>query len=201
MGGDKTKVIQTKVVLGKGKEDFFKEVDFDFAPGKELFMIQKVDKWVDVYSAKVVGGNKVIFNAWIYKNIAYKVACKPPYVDPKDGIVTVAGDIVHITKRIPLAGCIDIDECGVKLKETDMAEVLEAEVLGDVEELLCPVPLGGLLYPGMDGKDECGKGKPQPYKCEDQPMYAYKKLHEKMCIRIKVKVVRWEHIPVMVPGC
>lgn len=209
MGGDKIKVVQAKVVVGKGSGDFFKEVDFDFPMGKELFMIQKVHKWIDVYDVKVVGGNKVIFNAWIYKNVAYKTACHP-CVD-KDGIVTVSGDIVHITKRIPLAGCIDVEtDCGFKFKKGDKAEgleaeVLEAEVIGEVEDLLCPKELGKEShYPLLEEGKMGGKGKmPCEYsaKCDEDPVVVYKRLHEKMCIRIKVKVVKMEHLSVKVADC
>lgn len=206
-----TKIIQTKVVLGVGSEEFFKEVDFYFPRGKELYLIEKVSKWIDVYDTKVVGGNKVIFNAWIYKNIAYKTA-ECLYTD-KDGDVTVTGDIVHVTKRVPLAGCIKIKpECGAKIKEKDFAEVLEAEVVGEVEELLCPKKLRDKPpYPFMEDKeDECKKDedkkdyKPcrelKPIKCDGEPVYVYRSLHEKMCIKIKVKVVGWEHIPIKVTG-
>lgn len=203
MGADlvQTKVIQTKVILGKGSEDFFKELDFEFPKGKELYMIEKIKKWIDVYDVKVVDGNKVIFNAWIYKNIAYKTA---KFVDTnKDGTITVAGDIVHITKRESIAGCIDIKpEYGCKIKDNAFAEVLEAEVVGEVDDLLCPMPVRKYSpYPAIDGIEE-DKGdmfKP-PVKdyCEEEPVYVYKKLHEKMCIKIKVKVVAWEHFPVRV---
>ena len=211
MGGNlvQTKIIQTKVVLGKGAEEFFKEADFEFPMGKELFKIEKINKVVKVTDVKVVGGNKVIFNAVIIKNIAYKTA-KCVDTDYKDDTVTVTGDIVHITKKIPFAGCIDIKpEYGCKLNEDSFAEVLEAEVIGEVEELLCPMPVKKHPpYPVMDGlvmegkeEEKLGGGdcyKPRYEKCEEEPVLVYKRLHEKMCIKIKVKVVAWEHFPVRV---
>jgi len=203
LSGIQTKVIQTKVVLGKGSEDFFKELDFDFPLGKELYKIEKITKWIDVYDLKVVGGNKVIFNAWIYKNIAYKTA---KCVDTdKLGSITVTGDIVHITKRVGLAGCIDITpDYGCKIKEGAFAELLEAEVVGEVEDLLCPIPVRKFPpYPAMegvklDGKEESKECYKPKYNCEEEEVYVYRKLHEKMCIKIKVKVVQWEHFPVRV---
>lgn len=205
-----TKVIQTKVILGKGTADFFKELDFEFPMGKELYKIEKIKKWIDVYDVRVVDGNKVIFNAWVYKNIAYKTAT---YVDTdKKGTLTVTGDIRHITKRVELAGFIDITpEYGCKIKENGaLAEVLEAEVIGEVEDLLCPMPIRKYPpYPTMEGLELDGKDKDKEYMfkppvknyCEEEPVYVYGKLHEKMVIRIKVKVVEWEHFPVRVAGC
>lgn len=176
------KVIQTKVIKGKGEEDFFLEADFTFG-STPFFKIESVDTWVDVYDATVINGNKVIFNAWVYKNIIFKVAGP---ASETGGVVTINGGIDHITKRIPLAGCIDIH---LKDKEKvcpqeDIAEVLEAYVIGDVEENLYPTEL----------EDGAGNGFVPP-------IYVYSGLHEKMCVRIAVKVVRWEHVEIEEKHC
>lgn len=167
------KTIQTKVIKGKGSEDFFLEADFNFPEEAPLFLIESIDTWVDVYDTKVINEDKVIFNAWVYKNIIYKVASKTSEID--NG-VTVTGPVKHITKAIPLAGCINIKLKGCeKLNcREDIAEVLKASVIGHVEE-----------------KQEKAKV------CDSTPpVYVYGSLHEKMCVKVEVKVVRWEHVTI-----
>lgn len=172
------KVIQTKVIKGTGCKDFFLEADFDFPQGTPLYLIESIDTWVDVYDTKVICEDKVIFNAWVYKNIIYKVVSGSPVQD--DG-VTVTGGVDHITKAIPLAGCIDIDtkKC-VKLDPCrDFAEVIKAKVIGHVEDTL--------------EKVEIKQGNGDSF---NPPVFVYGSLHEKMCVRIDLKVVRWEHVSV-----
>lgn len=173
------KVLQTKVIKGTGCEDFFLEADFDFPNGTPLYLIDSIDTWVDVYDTKVISENKVIFNAWVYKNIIYKVV---GLTTAEEGGVTVTGGVDHITKAIPLAGCINIDTRGCeKLNpKADFAEVVKACVIGDVEDKL--------------EKREIKNGD---YSF-NPPVFVYGSLHEKMCVRIKVKVVRWEHVRVEV---
>ena len=174
------KIIQTKVIVGKGEEDFFLESDFNFdkIPDAEPFLkIVDIDTWVDVYDAQVIKGNKVIFNAWIYKNVTYKMV-KGCLEESPDGEVTINGAIRHITKRIPLAGCIDIKSKEKINPKEDIAEVLDAYVIGEVEETLEKSAL------------RTATAKVEP------PIYEYKKLHEKMCVKIAVKVVRWEHVQI-----
>lgn len=171
------KMIQTKVIKGKGEEDFFLEADFSFPV--PFFKIESVDTWVDVYDATVINGNKVIFNAWVYKNVIYKVA---EDATETDGVVTINGGIDHVTKRIPLAGCINIhlkDKERV-CPEEDIAEVLEAYVIGDVEENLYP-------------DDIINEDTNLPFV---PTIKKYTGLHEKMCVRVAVKVVRWEHVEI-----
>ena len=100
------KKIESEVVVGVGEDSFFKEVEFDFSNINGIFMVENVDEWVDVYNVVPTGCDKVIFSAWIYINVAYKLA---EYIgkDPKSN-ATVCGDIKHMTKRVPLAGCIKI---------------------------------------------------------------------------------------------
>lgn len=174
------KVLQSKVIKGTGCETFFLEADFDFPVGTPLYLIESIDTWVDVYDTKVICENKVIFNAWVYKNIIYKV--KGTATAEECGGVTVTGGVDHITKAIPLAGCIDIDtKCCEKLNpKVDCAEVLKAYVIGDVEDKL--------------EKYEVKNGD-MPF---NPPVFVYGSLHEKMCVRIDLKVVRWEHVTVEV---
>lgn len=171
------KLIQTKVIKGTGCEDFFLEADFDFPVGTPLYLIESIDTWVDVYDTKVICENKVIFNAWVYKNIIYKVVSGSPVQD--DG-VTVTGGVDHITKAIPLAGCINIDtqKCGKLDPCRDFVEVIKAKVIGHVEDKLEKVEIknGGSSF--------------------NPPVFVYGSLHEKMCVRIDLKVVRWEHLSI-----
>ncbi|CUO19305.1 MULTISPECIES: hypothetical protein [Clostridium] len=172
------KVIQTKVIKGTGCKDFFLEADFDFPQGTPLYLIESIDTWVDVYDTKVICEDKVIFNAWVYKNIIYKVVSGSPVQD--DG-VTVTGGVDHITKAIPLAGCINIDtkKCGKLDPCRDFAEVIKAKVIGHVEDKL--------------EKVEIKQGNGESF---NPPVFVYGSLHEKMCVRIDLKVVRWEHVSV-----
>lgn len=204
------KVLQTKVIKGKGCEDFFLEADFDFPCDAPLYLIESIDTWVDVYDTKVISESKVIFNAWVYKNIIYKVHDD---VETKDDMVTVTGRVNHITKAIPLAGCIDIDtkKCGKLDPCRDFAEVIEACVIGHVEDKLGKKEIKkcGKFDPCRDFAEACVRGHVEDRLGQREtkhgnevsfnpPVFVYKSLHEKMCVRIKVKVVRWEHVTVEV---
>lgn len=176
------KLIQTKVIKGKGSDDFFIEADFTIpdATGQgSLYLIESVTTWVEVYDAKVVCDDKVIFNAWVYKNIIYKGfgGVETPGLD--EG-VTVTGPVQHITKAIPLAGCINIDtkKCEKLNPCEDIAEVIKARVIGEVDDKLDEIEVdnSGVSY--------------------NPPVYTYGRVHEKMCVRIEVKVVRWEHLSI-----
>ena len=175
------KLIQTKVIKGKGSEDFFLEADFtipDTTGQGPLYLIESVTTWVDVYDAKVVCDNKVIFNAWVYENIIYKVFDD---ATSEEGGVTVTGPVAQVTKSVPLAGCINIDtkHCGKLNPCEDIVEVLNAKVVGGVEDKL--------------GEQEEFDSENNPF---NPPIYTYGRIHEKMCIKIEVKVVRWEHVAV-----
>ncbi len=77
------KTIETNVVIAEEEGTFFKEVDFDFDsmpsevymknPGARIFMVNNIDEKIEV-KAYPTKGEAVMFNAWITKNIAYKVA-------------------------------------------------------------------------------------------------------------------------------
>ena len=74
--------------------------------------------------------------------------------------------------------CIDIKSKEKINPKEDIAEVLDAYVIGEVEE---PLEKSAL---------RTATAKVEP------PIYEYKKLHEKMCVKIAVKVVRWEHVQI-----
>ncbi|MDU4324774.1 MAG: hypothetical protein E7I48_05170, partial [Clostridium celatum] len=62
-------------MLGEGSKVFFEEVEFDFTKiyPRGIFMVENVTEDVKVIPY-VVAGNTIMFNAWITKNVAYKVA-------------------------------------------------------------------------------------------------------------------------------
>lgn len=218
-----TTVIQTNVVLAKAEKIFFQEVEFDFTDicPHGIFMVENVTENVEVqpYCTK---GNAVMFNAWIYKNIAYKVYDKA-FID-KAGNPTVVGELRHMTKVIEFGGCIEMPPfIGCKPCDKYVAEVIKAKVIGSNDQLLGPVeiykpisPMPPMPVPPCQGgkKYLYGNGQlgvqgsvaqgpaiaqapvaPQPCSFEP-PIYQYKKLKEKMCIEIEVKVVTTKHLGV-----
>lgn len=140
-----------------------------------------------------------------------------------EGYPTVYGPLYHMTKVIDFGGFIELDlPEGEVLKDTDKVEVLSAEIVGTHDELLDPEPIYEpyqsnaftmtnqevvvLIPPGPD--DPPGT-LPKPakvivqiptamtkYREFDPPLNQYARLREKMCIKIKVKVVRTEHISI-----
>lgn len=205
-------IIQTNVVLGQQDKVFFQEVEFDFSRicPNGIFMIENVTENVKV-TPYVVAGNTIMFNAWITKNIAYKVA-EDVYVD-KNGIATVIGGLRHMTKVIQFGGSIDLTlEDGVVLTSTDKAEVLSAEVIGSNDELLCKTELTPAYFMGQQAQqgqqmmkkcNNCMGQAPQGFlpvmPCHFEPeLFQYGKVREKMAIRILVKAVRVSHIEVAV---
>jgi hypothetical protein len=161
----KKKILQVPVIVGKGSAQFFIEKDVKISPpSPPIYKIEKIDKWVDVYDCHVIPG-KVIFNAFLWKNIAYKTV-----EDVCDGIVN--GPIYHSTFKIPFGGFVEIDPIGCeKVKEGDVAELLEAFVEGEKDFL--------------HGETWC-KG-----------VKVFEKLLEKDVVKVVFKVVRKEHIPVV----
>lgn len=172
-------------------------------PCGAIYMIENITEKVEAvgYSTDY---DVVMFNAWITKNIAYKYVNKPcqsigcqesgscqckgsqpvqgAYLDAQ-GNPTVSGPINHVTKVINFGGLIKIKlPRGEKLRKSDKVEVLEAEVVATNNELLGPIEIVEV--------NTCNHFSPR--------IYEYKKLREKMCIRLKVKVVRMEHLNVVV---
>lgn len=207
------KVIKANVVLAESEKLFFKEVDFDFNlvdsqmpgddnKGKRLFMVENITEDVKV-KAYPTRDRAIMFNAWITKNIAYKVV-KQEYdvtctkistigvgVSDKNGYPTVYGPICHMTKVIDFGGYIEMDlPEGEVLKESDVIEVISAEVVGSHDELLNSEP----IYE-MNKDDIFQLNK---YSIFDPELFQYAKLREKMCIKIKVRVIRNEDISINV---
>ena len=235
------KTIQTKVILAEKEGIFFNEVEFDFDsipseilwgrnPGARIFMVNNVDEKIEV-KAYPTRDRAVMFNAWITKNISYKVVAQTnkcnicgdyvqgqngfnnlePYYNnniigtgmtDKDGYPTVYGPLYHMTKVINFGGFMEMHlPRGEKLKDDDEVEILSAEVIGTHDTLLNPEP----IY----DNEEIEIKIPDPFSIEgyriiktsklkefDPPLYQYPKLREKMCIKIKLKVVRIEHVDI-----
>ncbi|WP_343008624.1 hypothetical protein [Clostridium celatum] len=80
-----------------------------------------------------------------------------------------------MTKRIPFGGCIKINrESKEHFNKNDIAKVVNAYVEGSHNTLIGPQEIGKF----------------------DTPIYNYKKLNDKVCIKIKVKVVRDEIVTI-----
>ncbi len=131
----KKKIIQVPVIVGKGSEQFFVEKDVKISPpSPTIFKIENIEKKVYITDAHVIPG-KVIFNAYIWKNVTYKTV-----EDVCDGIVN--GPVFHATFKIPFGGFVEIKPIGCeKVKEGDKAELLEAFVEGEKDflhdEIIC----------------------------------------------------------------
>ncbi len=125
----KKKILQVPVIVGKGSEQFFVEKDLCIAPSNPpIYKIEKIDKKVVITDASVIPG-KVIFNAYIWKNITYKTV-----EDVCDGVVY--GQIHHATFKIPFGGFVEMKAIGCdKIDECDTAELLEAFVEGEKDFL------------------------------------------------------------------
>jgi hypothetical protein len=125
----KKKILQVPVIVGKGSEQFFVEKDVTISPpSPPIFKIVEIEKKVVVTDTSVIPG-KVIFNAFIWKNVIYKTV-----EDVSDGIVN--GPLFHATFKIPFAGFVEIKPIGCdKIKESDTAELLEAFVEGEKDFL------------------------------------------------------------------
>lgn len=168
---DKKRVLQTKVIVGKGKQQFFVEKDICISPPcPPAFKVESVDVSIDVYDTKLITGGgckwgwaKVIFNAWLCKNIVYKTV-----EHVHNGIVN--GPLYASTLKIPIGGFIELEPVkGEKIKEGDIVEVISARLEGAKEELHDEIRL-----------------------CSD--VKVFRKLLEKAVVEIEVKVVSIDHV-------
>ena len=119
-----TKTLQVPVIVGEGEDEFFIEKDINVSPpSPPVFMVKDVKEWVDVYSYKVIKG-KVLFNAYLWKDINYKTV---EHVHDE----TVNGPVYHCTTKIPFGGFVVIKPYPCEeVKEDDNAELLESSVEG-----------------------------------------------------------------------
>jgi hypothetical protein len=115
------KLIQVPVVKGKGEQQFFIEKEICIAPPcPPVYMVKEIKKWIDVYDMTTICG-KVIFNAYLWKDINYKTVERVC-----DNFVN--GPVYHFTTKIPFGGFVVISP---EAKEGDKPELLEAVVEGE----------------------------------------------------------------------
>lgn len=144
----KKKIIQVPVIVGKGSEQFFIEKEVKIAPpAPPIFKIENIEKKVIITDAHVIPG-KVLFNAYLWKNVAYKTV-----EEVCDGVVT--GPIYHATFKFPFGGFVEMKPIGCEcVKEGDIAELLEACVEGE-KDFLCDESIckGVKVYNSLLEKD------------------------------------------------
>lgn len=171
------KTLQVPVIIGFGEKQELVVKELTIAPpSPPVFRIINIDKEVtitnfelipisDVDDGEPCWGAKVIIDGFVDKNINYKTI--------EDFTAdSVNGPVFQFTTRVDFATFVE-----VKAKEpilaTDQVEILSAFVEGEKNELLNPnaVPVGA-------------------------PSFAvtFNTILEKMIIKIKLKVVRIEHI-------
>lgn len=177
------KTIQVPVIKGKGEKQHLVVEEFTISPpNPPIFRIVDVDKKVVITDTKLVPSvkfdspeeygsacwwSKVIINGYIDKNVSYKTISEYTSED-------VNGPVFHFTTRVYFATYLEI-KSEEKLCDTDKVEILSAVVEGEKEELLDPNPVP---------------------KCAPDWAVTYKKLLEKILIRISAKVTRVEEIKV-----
>jgi hypothetical protein len=118
------KALEVPVIIGKGEQQFFIEKEMCFNPPcPPVYSVKDIKKWVEVYDSATICG-KVIFNAYLWKDICYttidKACCE-----------ALCGPVYHYTVKIPFGGFVDIND---KVKDGDIAELVEACVVGAKDE-------------------------------------------------------------------
>ena len=115
------KILQVPVVVGKGEQQFFIEKEINITPPcPPVFMVKEIKKWIDVYDMTAIRG-KVIFNAYLWKDINYKTV-------ENVGDDFVSGPVYHYTTKIPFGGFVAINP---DVKVGDTPELLEAIIEGE----------------------------------------------------------------------
>ncbi|HOQ75712.1 MAG TPA: DUF3794 domain-containing protein [Thermoclostridium sp.] len=132
------KELQVPVVVGVGSEQFFIEKEIKVSPpSPPIFEIKEIKKWVEVYDVKVIPG-KVIFNAYLWKDINYKTV---EHVHDD----SVNGPLFHLTTKIPFGGFVPICPAeGEKVCPGDTPELIEAFVEGEIDDLQCKTIVCGV---------------------------------------------------------
>lgn len=155
----------------------------------KVFIISSIDEIVKV-EAYPTTDRAVMFNAWITKNVIYKTVQSgfngtnkvgTGFIDDY-GYPTVSGPMFQMTKLINFGGNIILDlPNGEMLKEDDRVVVLSAKIVGTHDKLYNKEP----IYKRIDPT----KGEYQS-SILDESFNLYNKLIEKMCLKIKVRVIR-----------
>lgn len=177
------KILQVPVIVGFGeKQELVVKESVISPPSPSVFRIKDVDKEVVITNFKLIPTSifksndeddkscwwaKVIVDGFIDKNVNYKTI-----TDYECN--SVNGPLFHFTTKIEFATFVEVKATS-PIVDTDRVEILSAFVEGEKEELLDP--------------------NPAP---EGAPSWAitYNKLLEKMIVKITLKVVRIEHVPV-----
>lgn len=202
--------IQVPEIVGEGTFEGFVETDVDAPYYYPFWKIEDVDFKVKVKDEKIklIPGEckgHVIFNADVKKNITYKAV---EYVEKNDGCYDkkcceeigkeVVGPIRHVTVEREFGGFIEI--CG-DIKKGDKVEVLKAFIKGSSEELRCPVEVPKYFPLQPAAIEEAEEAERIPFPPKFEKVTAYRKVHEKMILVVKVKVVRMKHIEVKAEHC
>lgn len=166
------KILQVPVIKGFGEKQELVVKQITIAPpNPAIFRIVQVDKEVTITNLKLAhfcaDRATVIIDGFIDKNIIYKTITDST-------CDSVGGPVYQFTTRVEFATFVE-----VKSKEpiisTDQVEILSAVVEGEIEELLDPNPVP-----------------------EGTPSFAitYNTILEKMVVKIKLKIIRIEHVTV-----
>jgi hypothetical protein len=166
------KIIQVPVIKGFGekKELVVKKITIA-PPDPAVFRIIHVDKAVTITDTKLIISDCdqaiVIVDGFIDKNIIYKTITD-------NTADSVGGPVFQFTTRVDFATFVEVKAISPILC-TDLVEILSSTVEGETEDLLDPnpVPVG-------------------------TPSFAvtYNTILERMIVKLKLKVVRSEHITV-----
>lgn len=198
--GDKIKLIQEKVVIGKGSGEFYIETDFDFRD-YSFCRIESSSTSVDIYKIRIISENKAIFNSWVYKSIVYETVDNELGEMDAEGIITIDGELKHKTKRIPLNGFINIEA----IKENDrvnpkrdLPEVINAYVSAEIEdeEMKSPIKNQIIKYRMYNGINYLYRERKNRIEISSDPIYIYKKLKVNMVIKINIRIVRIEEVSI-----
>ena len=131
---DNTRVIQERIVTGKGMGEFYIEVNFEFRD-YPFWKIESSSTTVDVYKTIIIADNKVLFNSWVYKSVVYETIDSGLGLIDEKGIVTLNGELKHKTKRIPLNGIININPINDNIiSNKDLVKIINAYVSAEIEE-------------------------------------------------------------------
>jgi len=171
------KMLQVPVIKGFGEKEELVVSQITIAPpNPPIFRIVKVDKEVVITNYKLISicdpdddksgwKAKVIIDGFIDKNILYKT------ITDFTG-EAVGGPVFQYTTRINFATFVEV-KSKEPIYKTDQVEILSAFVEGENEELLDPNPVAvGAPYFAI----------------------TYNTILEKMIVKIKLKIVRVEHV-------
>lgn len=166
----KKELVQVPVIKGQGSKQFFINKTIILPNDYPVYKIHSEDFQIKISEKdlKIIPGNP---GKVIFNGKVIKnVIYKVVEIDPE---YVVFGDMRHATAEYEISGFIDLEETGEKVLATDIPEILSAVVEGYSEEL------------------EGEKTGP----CETT---VYEKIHEKIVVKVDLKVTRMEHLVIEV---